>query len=137
MEKIKLEDNSPIPEKGKSEISPEQNSIEKAPKLEWGQELGNISWNDAQEKIEELNSNLKEGEKEWRLPTAGELFREFEKHKIKPPRGFNKVLYIYWSSSFTPQTNRQFIETFNMKTGASGHGERHNLFSVRLVRDIV
>ena len=49
-------------------------------KLEWGPELGQMSWDNAQTKIAELNSGLAEGEKPWRLPTADEFKVEHGKN---------------------------------------------------------
>ena len=63
-------------------------------KLEWGPELGPMSWYDAQKKIIKLNKSLPEGEKPWRLPTENELVAEFNKTG-ETPNGFKKD--CYWS----------------------------------------
>jgi hypothetical protein len=52
-------------------------------KLEWGPELGRMSWYDAKNKIAELNAVLSEGDKSWRLPTKVELIAEFEGMSIQ------------------------------------------------------
>lgn len=65
-----------------------------ASKLEWGQELGPLSYNEANKKIEELNTKLAEGEKTWRLPSKEELLAEFRKTNSTPV-GFQNG--FYWS----------------------------------------
>ncbi|MEI6191447.1 MAG: DUF1566 domain-containing protein [bacterium] len=72
-------------------------------KLEWGPDLGRMSWNEVQVKITDLNSKLAEGEKNWRLPTRDELcnmFDMFDKTGSTPagfsPRG------VYWSDTVDP-----------------------------------
>lgn len=39
----------------------------------WSEEFKSLSWYDVADKIDELNSGLKDGEKLWRLPTQAEL----------------------------------------------------------------
>ena len=68
-------------------------------KLEWGPELGPMSWYDAQKKIIKLNKSLPEGEKPWRLPTKDELRAEFKKNG-STPTGFQEQ--SYWSSTTHP-----------------------------------
>ena len=41
-------------------------------KFEMGPNLGELTWNDMNEKVTELNQTLKEGEKPWRILTANE-----------------------------------------------------------------
>ena len=67
-------------------------------KLEWGPDLGQMSWNDTQAKINELNKGLVEGEKKWRLPTKDELVAEFDKTHSTPV-GFEGGPYWYGTES--------------------------------------
>ena len=71
--------------------------------LEWGPELGKMSWDEAQAKIEELNKNLVEGEKPWRLPESDEIAGgfNFEKRKVVPT-DFKDEYYF----TFHPPTQR-------------------------------
>lgn len=68
-------------------------------KLEWGPELGQMSWNNAQTKIDNLNKKLGKGEKPWRLPTKDELVAEFSKTD-STPAGFQSG--CYWSGTTHP-----------------------------------
>ena len=52
-EKIKVEDNSPIPERGESEIKPEKNSIEQQPKNIFDQKI-----NEFKDKLEDFKRRL-------------------------------------------------------------------------------
>ncbi len=63
-------------------------------KLEWGLELGRMSWIDAQKEITKLNKKLEKGEKLWRLPTKDELLAEFERTDSVDFKHSH-----YWSSS--------------------------------------
>jgi hypothetical protein len=59
-------------------------NLEEGLSLEWGPELGKMSWYKAQEKVVELNKTLKEGEKSWRLPTRQDwedVFKAFTEAK--------------------------------------------------------
>jgi len=108
-------------------------TIEK-PKLEWGPELGEMSWNDAQKKVEELNESLAEGEKKWRLPTKDELATEFRKTN-SIPTGFQSS--HYWSSTMYPGF-RNSAYTIHMADGSMNHDEKEYKYTlVRLVRDAV
>jgi hypothetical protein len=75
--------------------TPTTENIESS-KLEWGPDLGEMSWYDAQTKIAELNSTLPEGEKPWRLPTKDELVAEFKKTG-STPADFQRG--AYWSET--------------------------------------
>jgi len=67
--------------------------------LEWGLDLGLMSWNDAQVKIVELNKGLAEEGKPWRLPTIDELLTEFNKTGSTS----NDFLGdFYWASAKNP-----------------------------------
>jgi hypothetical protein len=113
-------------------------SIESS-KLEWGPTIGSMDWRDTQIYIEELNRNLAEGEKPWRLPTKDELVEE--------SKNFISVgLYsnYYWSGTVTPR-HEHMLYTVDMRNGkVSGtlmvtqtpdlNGDESNM--VRLVRDV-
>ncbi len=72
-----------------NEGTPNQESL----KSEWGIDIDTrINWDDAIRIIEELNTNLPEGEKPWRLPTSEELL-EADRLKTK---GFKEG--AYWAS---------------------------------------
>jgi hypothetical protein len=47
-------------------------------KLEWGPELGEMSWNDLQTKISELNVGIVDKRKQWRLPNYTDFRFQFE-----------------------------------------------------------
>jgi len=64
-------------------------------KLEWGQDLGQMSWNQAQEKSKELNSKLSKEEKKWRLPNLDELAAKLNETGSTPD-GFQP--HSYWTS---------------------------------------
>jgi len=101
-------------------------------KLEWGPELGLGSWDEAQAKIEELNSELAEGEKPWRLPAIEELQAEFKKTN-STPSGFRR--YYYWSGTTHP-----FVSIgaghVDMENGNAYYNPKENPSGfVRLVRD--
>ena len=80
-----------------NDIPQVENENIKSSKLDWGPVLRYMSWNDAQVKITELNKDLAEGEKKWRLPTLDELLDEFKKTG-KTPVGFEENYYC-WSGS--------------------------------------
>ena len=94
---IQHKEDNLVAKKEKAEEGAE--SIESS-KLEWGPDLGQLSWNTAQVKIEKLNKDLKKGEKPWRLPTKDELVAEFNKAG-KTPAGFERR--YYWSGTTRPQ----------------------------------
>jgi hypothetical protein len=73
-------------------------------KLEWGPDLGEMSWDDAQTKIAELNKGLAEGEKPWRLPTKDELVARFEKTNSTPTDE-----KYYWSSTTQPDNKDNYM----------------------------
>jgi len=69
--------------------------------LEWAPEQWNstVSLVHIKERIMELNKNLKEGEKPWRLPTKAELLAEFKK---TPSTLVNFMETYYWTSDANP-----------------------------------
>jgi formylglycine-generating enzyme required for sulfatase activity len=74
-------------------------NIEATPKIEWGPDLGLMSWNDTQEKVAELNANLSEGEKAWRLPTSTELRKALsDQFRDEKRNDFRESTY-YWCDS--------------------------------------
>lgn len=98
-------------------------NIEVVPKLEWGPELGKISPDAAQTKIDELNSALEEGEKTWRLPTDDELLAKYKTYSVQgrfylSARG-GKVSGL-WVGSGEPNI---------------GYEGEHDMY-VRLIRDV-
>lgn len=126
--------------------------------LEWGPDLGRMSWYDVQTKIAELNASLAEGEKSWRLPTKYELVAEFDKAG-KTPTGFQSDYYLsdttisdeiiagfekegkipadfqdeYYRISRTTDVGNVFI--INMDNGFVSDHEKGVGYYVRLVRD--
>ena len=101
-------------------------------KLEWGPELGKMSWNDAQVKIAELNAGLAEGEKPWRLPTKDELVAEFNKTR-STPAGLQRE--SYWSGTTYPD-GLGYAYGVSMGSGDVNYGYKEDRGSlVRLVRD--
>ena len=115
---------------GEEGLKPE--TIEK-PKLEWGPDLGQMSWNEAQVKIAELNANLAEGEKPWRLPTVEELETEFKKTN-STPFGFRPD--AYWSGDSVPDHDdyAEYVEMKGINFVDINHKTATRV-SVRLVRD--
>ena len=110
-----------------------QENIEK-PKIEWGPELGRMSWDRAQIEITELNSGLKDGEKPWRLPTKDELLAEFNKTNSMP-EGFGGGYYL--SSSVHPFESPDAVYQLYMTNGRIGSIYKNEIDgSARLVRDI-
>ena len=86
-------------------------------KLEWGPDLGIITWDDAQEKIAELNSKLTEGEKPWRLPTTNELVAQFKETGL----AINNFEFgPYWSSITDPDSSWN-SDVVNMGNGLRGN----------------
>ena len=102
--------------------------------LEWGPDLGKMSYLDALKKIEELNGSLADGEKPWRLPTKDELVDEFNKIK-SIPRGFREG--YYWSNETTEPEYSDTVVIVNMGSGHIHLNVKHasNTF-VRCVRDV-
>ena len=107
--------------------------------LEWGIELGQMSWDEAQAKITELNAKLEKGEKPWRLPSMEELggiAEQLEEHEVS---GFNSHT-PYWSSTkYEPSSKVDQYDYYGVSTkkkGGSAFGYyKHNTDpSVRLVR---
>jgi hypothetical protein len=78
--------------------TPNAENIESS-KLEWGADLGEMSWYTGEEEIAKLNGNLSEEEKKWRFPTVEELQAEFKKTNSKPA-GFESE--NYWSGATDP-----------------------------------
>ncbi len=121
------------------EIKPTQDVSEaeakaEGQKLEWGPDLDEMNWNDAQEKIKELNSKLSEGEKPWRLPTKDELVAEFKKTG-SIPAGFQG--YWYWSIN-TSLVTQDDAYVVHMGLGEVDSSIKANSFiqtHCRLVRD--
>lgn len=95
--------------------------------FELGQELGQMSWLNAQEKIAELNKDLKEGDKSWKIPTIeewNEIFRPFAEAKAKGASEEEKVQIlkdirqgyglqegVYWSSTERQPGSNLFVDT--------------------------
>jgi len=115
-----------IPQTPTDVPTPNAENIESS-KLEWGPELGQMSWNDAQEKITELNAKLAEGEKPWRLPTKDELETKFKKGGPSIT-GFQKD--FYWSNS----DDGRWAWAFLSDGGLGTSDEKSEIFSVRAVR---
>ena len=115
-------------------------NIEKAESLEWGPELGRMSYKDALVKITELNLKLRKGESLWRLPTADELMAAFSKAS-----GFSHPLNAgfkgdnYWSRTSDP-TDDDFAYVITdggvsePRSYEKAYDGEYNSF-VRLVRD--
>ena len=107
-------------------------------KIEWGLELGDMSWNDAQARIVELNTRLTEEEKQWRLPTRDELLAKF-KETNSTPAGFESE--YYWSGTTSNQFDYANVidmsdrsQKMNDGVGVRNKGDAGT--RVRLVRDI-
>ena len=117
-------------------------------KLEWGPELGGMSWDDAWKKVVELNNGLLEREKKWRVPFSSELVAEFRKNNSTPV-GFSPV--NYWAAEMDPNQDvghdvtipgldgyihHSYSRTVNMENGNDGTvSERTINHKVRFVRD--
>ena len=111
----------------------EQIPTPEASKLEWGPELGQISWDDAQEKIVELNAKLAEGEKPWRLPTKDELVAEFEKTG-STPIGFQSGSYWSNTTHLGGDSEHAYVVYTGSNTLGDGNKVRTTNGRVRLVR---
>jgi hypothetical protein len=61
-------------------------------KLEWGPDLGEVNWEEALKKLEQLNASLAEGEFKWRFPSEYDLLDRF---KTPGFGGLNPDTY-YW-----------------------------------------
>lgn len=103
-------------------------------KLEWGPELGRMSWDDAQVKITELNASLTGGEKQWRLPTVNELVGEFKKTN-STPAGFEIYNGYYWSNNKDLGEDSGNRYSVFMCNGTFDYATKDGLNLVRLVRD--
>ena len=87
-------------------------------KLEWGPELGNMTWNGCVNVIDMLNKSLSKGVKPWRLPTKDELIAEYKKTN-STPAGFQSD--YYWSSDTYPNSgNGNDAYIVGMKKGDAG-----------------
>ena len=130
-------------------------NVEGGLSFEWGPELGDMSWSDAQEKIAELNKTLKEGEKLWRLPTKEEWeevlkpFNEAQekdvseedlKKIIEDIRKTNNLqLDGYWSSTPFSSDYKGYawfviIHSYACYVGNDYHNRGVDHFLVRCVR---
>lgn len=93
--------------------------------LEWGQDFAPMTFIDVEEKLKELNDNLLEGERVWRLPTKDELV---SLRDAKAPNVF------YWSGDHGDSGGTYIC--VNLHSGETNHGDtifsEHN---VRFVRD--
>jgi len=88
-------------------------------KLEWGPDLGEMSWNDTQERIKQLNTNLAEGEKLWRLPTHEELLKACEgPHDMRDFR-----------SSFGTEKSFLAVTGFSVRKSYFGKGSEASYWS--------
>jgi hypothetical protein len=142
-ERLKEENKKQAEKKVNDELARESERMERLKnenvdisKLEWGIDLGRISWNDAQAKIAELNKNLAEEEKLWRLPTRYELVAEFKKTG-STPAGFEDR--YYWSNNTGPSFPESIFEVY-MATGTVIEGNKNvktesNSPCARLVRN--
>jgi hypothetical protein len=110
---------------------PDAESIESS-KIEWGPELGEMSWNVAQEKIAELNSKLVEGEKPWRLPTKNELIDGVKKNTGSSQQNFPSA--TYWSSTADSDSPKAFAWWLNGGFSGMNYYDKKSQFSVRCVR---
>jgi hypothetical protein len=80
-----------------------QESVEKT-QLEWGPEFGQISLEDAKNKIEELNKDMTEGERKWRFPTEEELKIALGKQfYVRTSEGFKSDINYWFSDVNKPQ----------------------------------
>ncbi len=122
--------------KGHIPLAPE--NIERL-KLEWGPDLGPMSWRVAKTKATELNKKLRKGEKQWRLPTTDELLAKakFDKAGSKTPFSFREDLY-YWAKTDPESNNWTFSvnmdKGFIHGCGSTGNQTDGITINVRLVR---
>jgi len=97
-------------------------------KLEWGPELGQMSWNEAQIKIDELNLNLIKGEKRWRLPIMDDILSG-SKNNISLKSNF------YWLSSEVDNDNAWCASKGTGIWDSFSNNKNEGKFPVRFVRD--
>ncbi|MFA5934610.1 MAG: DUF1566 domain-containing protein [Candidatus Paceibacterota bacterium] len=102
-------------------------------KLEWGPELGRMSWYDAENKIAELNAGLLEGEKPWRLPTKDELVAEFNKAG-KTPIDFQDDYYWSGTALTYDLEDSDHFHIVSMDKAYVYHDEKGVEYYIRLVR---
>jgi len=133
------------------EIEPKlPENIEGDLSFEWGPELGRMSWDEAQEKITELNNSLKEGEESWRLPAKEEWDQVLKPFTVAKGKGVSgkKLEEIledirknnnlepvhYWSSS-TYIEDPKAAWVVDMFDGNAGYGDKaYDLYLVRCRR---
>ena len=112
-------------------------SIESS-KLEWGPDLGTMSWRQAKVEIKKLNKGLKWGEKKWRLPEKDELVAVFEKKRSALADFNDRFTSEYWSGNteYNAATGSRDAYTVNMHNGdVSDYNKENDMHvSVRLVR---
>lgn len=114
-------------------VEKQPENIEAAPKLEWGPEFGGMSWDEVKTKITELNTNLTEGEKAWRLPTSNELLSKFK--KIGPTKVSGALGNFHWSSDVGSEDG--FVVDVDMYSGEVTECDRdYSENCTLLVRDV-
>ncbi len=109
-------------------------------KIEWGPEIGfrkssgggvwlGYSIKHALEEISKLNQALKEGEKEWRLPTEQEL----KKAAVENTEGFGYELPYWTSESKTMDSGELYPVRFEMyEASKKGHAVDPKFFTAYL-----
>jgi len=100
-------------------------------KLEWGPELGQMSWDKAIKEIEQLNNNLKDGEKPWRLPTTKELLDESKKNVL------NRTSFLgdnYWSADIPGRSKDYACFVTFFESTDSCDEKKYTDYYVRCVR---
>jgi hypothetical protein len=105
-------------------------------KLEWKTNFYDkfeMTWYGVEEKIADLNEDLKEGERPWRLPTKDELIAKFNETG-SCPEGF--YLKFYWSGDVDSITHEDAycVSMANGRVNTSDMNN-HEVRFVCLVRD--
>ncbi len=122
-----------LPQESEKE-SPSTQGIERAETaIEWAVEMGAMTWTEVEEKLEELNSQLKEGEKSWRLPTKSELAEAFsgenlvdfvisEEDKREATSDRNRIP-AHWSSSVDEEKDGNVLVVYKFGDEIGTHSE--------------
>jgi hypothetical protein len=117
--------------KSTNDISKNLESVEST-KLEWGPSFSKIDFDMACNKINEINKDLKEGEKPWRVPTTGELLADFYETGSTPVAFFKGE---YWSVT-SRSLDHGIPKVVDMGDGHVQNSYRGELHLIRCVRSI-
>ena len=97
-------------------------------KQEWFNKPMSVNFNNIQKKLEEINSQLSEGEKKWRIPTKDELLKAIENKEIDNSQD-NGVRWCWTSTKLDDEMAKEKEE--NTKRSGLNFSESQLYFVVK------